>query len=165
MLGGLAYFFEFMFPALSGANSAASAVAAANRTAAAYATLEQQARAFGAQSTVCRSLGASAALTQCLESNDARLATELQEYSNTVSSIDYPNDVSADVAQVQSAVGRASATLTHLSHLGSDLSSYLSAAASSNVASELNGVTTATSQLESALSSSATTTAFRATQP
>ena len=110
----------------------------------AYATLEQQARTFDAQLTNCRSSGTSAALTQCFESNDAHFATELQSYSNTVSSIDYPSDVSADVAQVQTAVGQASATLTRLSQVGSDLTSYLSAAASSNIASELNNVTTTT---------------------
>ncbi len=165
VLGGLAYVFEFMFPALSGAHAAANAVAADNQTTAAYAILGQQARTFDAQLTNCRSSGNSAALTQCLESNDAHLASELQSYSNTVSSIDYPSDVSGDVAQVQSAVGQASATLTHLSQVGFDISSYLSAAASSNIASELNRVATTTNQLESALGSEATTTASPATQP
>ena len=163
VLGGLAYVFELIFPALSGAH-AANAVAADNQTAAAYATLEQQARTFDAQLTNCRSLGNSASLTQCLESNDARLASEFQSYSNTVSSIDYPSDVSGDVAQVQSAVGQVSATLTHLSQAGSDISSYLSAAASSNITSEINRVATTTTQLESALGSEATTTAFPATE-
>ncbi len=124
-----------------------------------------QARTFDAQLTNCRSSGNSAALAQCFESNDARLATELQSYSNTVSSIDYPSDVAADVTQVQAAVGQASATLTRLSQVGSDLTSYLSAAASSNLAFELNNVTTTTTRLEAALGSAATTTAFPATQP
>jgi Domain of unknown function (DUF4389) len=165
VLGGLAYVVEFMFPALSGANGAANAAAADNRTASAYATLEQQARTFDAQLTNCRSLRSSAALLQCFESNDAHLASDLQSYSNAVSSIDYPSDVSADVAQVQTAVGQASATLTRLSQVGSDVNSYLSAADSSNIVSELGNVTTATSQLESALGSQAITTAFPATQP
>lgn len=165
VLGGLAYVFEFMFPALSGANAAANAAAADNQTASAYATLEAQARTFDAQLTNCRSSGNSAALAQCFESNDARLASELQSYSNTVSSIDYPSDVAADVTQVQAAVGQASATLTRLSQVGSDLTSYLSAAASSNLAFELNNVTTTTTRLEAALGSAATTTAFPTTQP
>jgi hypothetical protein len=165
VLGALTYVFEFMSPVFSGATGAANAAVADNQTASAYATLEQQARSFNTQLTRCHSLGDPAALSQCFETNDARFASQVQVYSNAVSSIDYPSNVSADVAQVQSAVNQASATLTRLSRAGSDLSSYLSAAASSAIVSELNAVTTTTDQLESALGSQATTTALPVHRP
>ena len=165
VLGALAYLLEFVFPIVSGSKAAANASVADNQTAAAYATLQQQARTFNSQLTNCRTLGDPAALAQCFESNDAHFASELQGYSSAMSSIAYPSDVSADVARVQAAVGQASATLDHLSQVGSDLTSYLSAAASSNIVSELNDVTTMTGQLESALGSEAATEAAPAGRP
>ncbi len=161
VLGGLLYILEFMLPAVLGI-TVANATVAETETASAYAALQQQAQSFDAQATTCRTLGDPAALAQCFESNDAHFASELQSYSNTLSAIHYPSNVSGDLAAVQSAVGQSSSTLTHLSQVGSDLSSYVTAVSSSNIVSELNQVTTSTNQLESALRTQFTASALSA---
>ncbi len=156
VLGGLLYAL-WLVPTFLGVTAAANAAVAENQTASAYATLRQQAQSFDSQATTCRTFGDPTAITQCFESNDSRFASDLQAYSDTLSSIDYPRDVSTEVSALQNAVGQSSATLTRLSRVGSNLSVYVAAVGSSNVVSELNQVTATTQQLESALSTSVTT--------
>ncbi len=152
VLGVLGYFVDaaIAIPTFLGVQRASQAVTAQNQTAEAFSTLEQQAQSFSSQGTSCGQMAQSTAAA-CFEANDARFATGLTEYSQALTSIDYPTSVVSQVAAARSAADQASQTLVHLSQLGPDLSTYQSAAGNSNFQAEADQIDATTRQLSSAL--------------
>jgi hypothetical protein len=165
VLGGLLYALNFALPAFVKVTLSGNAAQAQSQTASAYQLLRLQAQAFDRQVAACHSLGSTAALAQCFETNDARFASELQGYASTVSSINYPSDVSTEVSALESATARASATLTRLSQTGPDLTAYVAAVGGSNIVAQLYTVTTTTNELESALGTQVTEAAIPSPSP
>jgi hypothetical protein len=141
-------------PVFLGVQRSNQTVVAQDQTATAYATLEQQAQSFNSEGTSCgRTSPATAA--SCFEANDARFASGLDAYAQSLASIAYPTSVAPQAAAARSAAVQASATLVRLSQTGPDFSTYQSAAGNSDFQAEADQIDTTTRQLGSALSAAA----------
>jgi Domain of unknown function (DUF4389) len=116
----------------------------------AYKQLGVQSQSFVAATKACASSSGVAA-SQCLTSADALFVSDLQGYEHTVGSINFPSQVTTQVAAVTSATSAASAELQQLSQLGSDPQAYVSAARNSNLQVLFDHIDSTSRTLNSAL--------------
>lgn len=153
VIGALVWLsYQIAFPALiRNSLTGFEASVAQQQTISAYDTLGEQAESFGKASASCRATIDSSSAALCLESNDARFASDIGGYADTLSTIVYPASVSANVAAVKAAAEQAANTLDSLSRVGPDLSSYEAAVQSSNIESEIDQIDSTTSALNGAL--------------
>jgi Domain of unknown function (DUF4389) len=126
------------------------AVVAQNQAVTAYNTLNGQASSFEAAGKACTGQDATVE-TQCLASNDAAFASDLQAYVSTLRGIDFPSQAGPQASVAEAAATSAASVLTNLSTLGSDPQAYASTVNSLNVQALFNTIETTFSRLNTAL--------------
>src|ERR1019366_1033954 len=109
-----------------------------------------QSQAFASTTKACASSQGTAA-SQCLAAADGQLASDLQAYQHTVSTIDFPSQLAPQVAAVTAATATASGKLQQLSQLGADPQTYSAAANASGLVTVFDRVDSTTRTLNSAL--------------
>jgi Domain of unknown function (DUF4389) len=152
VLGYVGYFGLIIPTAVSSSNSTIQDFSAQNQTADAYAGIVSKVQTFVAAGKACTTPTAGAtAQVQCLEANDAKLATDFDAYSRSLSAIDFPASVRAQASAARSAATQAAATMSHIAAAGGDPQAYEAAVTGSNIQSVLDGVDSSFNQLNAAL--------------
>jgi hypothetical protein len=149
-LGFAAYIGIFVALTSTTVSTTSQDITSQNQLIIAYNLLGRQSQAFGTSTRACPSAATSAG-TQCLAAADAQLATDLTAYEHTVTTIDFPSRVDAQVAAVTSSADVAAATLHHLAQLGSDPQTYITAVNSAGLGAIFQRVDSTTRSLNSAL--------------
>jgi hypothetical protein len=149
-LGLVAYIGILVAVTSHGVSTTNQAITAQNELITAYNLAGQQSLAYASTTKACASSQGSAA-SQCLAVADGQLASDLQAYQHTVSTIEFPSQVAPQVAAVTAAAAAASGKLQQLSRLGSDPQTYSAAANSSDLVTAFDLVDSATRTLNSAL--------------
>jgi Domain of unknown function (DUF4389) len=149
-LGLVAYIGVLVAVTSHGVSTTNQAITAQNELITAYNLVGQQSQSFASSSKACAS-SQGAAASECLAAADGQLASDLQAYQHTVSTIDFPSRVAPEVAAVTAATATASGKLEHLSQLGSDPQTYSAAANSSDLVTAFDAVDSTTRTLNSAL--------------
>jgi hypothetical protein len=149
-LGLVAYVGILVAVSSNGVSTTNQAITAQNELITAYNLVGQQSQGFASTTKGCASSQGSAA-SQCLAAADGRLASDLQAYQHTVSTIGFPSQVAPQVAAVTAAAAAAGARLQQLSQLGADPQAYTAAANSSSLVTVFDQVDSTTRTLNSAL--------------
>ena len=150
VLGVAAYVGILAAVTSSGVSTTNQAITAQNELIAAYNLVGQQSQVFASTTKACAS-SQGTTVSQCLATADGQLASELQAYQHTVSTIDFPSQVAPQVAAVSAAATSAGAKLEQLSQLGSDPQAYSAAANNSGLVTVFDQVDSTTRTLNSAL--------------
>jgi hypothetical protein len=154
-LGILGYvvYFAVIIPTFLGATSASTqSISAQNQTVSAYNGMAHSVQSFVAAGTACtRSTDDANSQVQCLEANDATLATAFGAYTHSLSGINFPASVSAQASAARSAAMQAGASMSHLAAAGSGPQNYQAAVVSSDIQSVFSRVDTTFNQLNTAL--------------
>ena len=152
-LGILGYvgYFAIAIPTFLGVTNAnTQSISAQNQAVGAYDGIAHSVQSFVAAGSACTRSTATSQV-QCLEANDATLATAFDAYSRALSAINFSSSVSALASAAQSAAAQAGNSMSHIAAAGSDPQNYQAAVASSNIQSEFDQVDTTFNHLNSAL--------------
>src|ERR1019366_643755 len=109
-LGLVAYVGALVAVSSNGVSTTNQAITAQNELITAYNLVGQQSQAFASTTKACASSQGTAA-SQCLAAADGQLASDLQAYQHTVSTIDFPSQLAPQVAAVTAATATASGKL------------------------------------------------------